>query len=221
MFQDEAFRTRHCLGSVNSVNALRLLVQVVHFFYAYFQVTADQKPLDQPLEQPLDQPLDRPLQQPLPKVCFAIPTGAAGHVTAGLIAKLMGLPIDELVMAVNANDVLHTMMTDGVLVKGADVHHTASPAMDIQVHLYSTCQLILINNSTVYAHCLQITFTCALCMQSCVYLVALCMYRALTSEMALPHALCACLAAHLHVLYILLLFRVHACVCISSELYSA
>jgi threonine synthase len=123
VFQDEAFRTQHCLGSVNSVNALRLLVQVVHFFYAYFQITADHPPLEQPLT------------QPLPEVSFSIPTGAAGHVTAGLIAKLMGLPIDKLVMAVNANDVLHTMMTDGVLVKGADVHHTASPAMDIQVSL--------------------------------------------------------------------------------------
>jgi threonine synthase len=138
VFQDEAFRTQHYLGSVNSVNALRLLVQVVHFFYAYFQVTSQHQPLQHPLHQPLE--------QPLPEVSFAIPTGAAGHVTAGLIAKLMGLPIDKLVMAINANDVLHTMMTDGVLAKGADVHHTASPAMDIQVqslfqYMYYRCQL--------------------------------------------------------------------------------
>jgi threonine synthase len=152
VFQDEAFRTRHCLGSVNSVNALRLLVQVVHFFYSYFQVTAEH----QPLHQPLNQPLKKPLERPLPKVSFAIPTGAAGHVTAGLIAKLMGLPIDKLVMAVNANDVLHTMMTDGVLAKGADVHHTASPAMDIQVGLCSIYML------SPHKHDMRTSFACIL-----------------------------------------------------------
>ena len=63
---------------------------------------------------------------------FSVPSGAAGHVTAGLLAKFMGLPIDSLLIATNANDVLHTMVTLGRLAKTSAVK-TLSNAMDIQV----------------------------------------------------------------------------------------
>ncbi len=62
LFEDTEFRTRHCLGSLNSVNIARVLAQTVHFFYAYFKATAHETR----------------------SVAFSVPTGAAGHVTAGL-----------------------------------------------------------------------------------------------------------------------------------------
>ncbi|CAM9361315.1 unnamed protein product [Phaeothamnion confervicola] len=69
--------------------------------------------------------------KPLPTVSFSIPTGAAGHLTAGLIAKLMGLPVERFVVANNKNHVIDRMLREGVLQVSSFVHHTNSPAMDI------------------------------------------------------------------------------------------
>lgn len=111
-FRDGPFKARHSLGSVNSVNVVRLLVQAVHFFYFYLKLSpaAD-----------------------LEGVQFAVPCGAGGHLAAGLLAVEMGLPV-RLVAAANSNDALHRLLSTGCL-RPADAatRATVSPSMDIQV----------------------------------------------------------------------------------------
>ena len=70
---------------------------------------------------------------PLPSVSFAVPSGNFGNVCAGHVARMMGLPIDQLVVATNENDVLDEFFRTGVyrVRAGADTHETSSPSMDI------------------------------------------------------------------------------------------
>ena len=111
LFRDAAFKRQHRLGSVNSVNVVRLLVQAVHYFYAYCRLAPA---------------ADRVVR-------FAVPCGAGGHLASGLLALQMGLPA-KLIAATNANDALHRLLSSGVLSRGASsVAQTASPSMDIQV----------------------------------------------------------------------------------------
>ena len=68
-----------------------------------------------------------------PKVSFTVPSGNFGNVCAGHVARMMGLPIDRLVVATNENDVLDEFFRTGVyrVRSGADTHETSSPSMDI------------------------------------------------------------------------------------------
>ncbi|PUE47021.1 threonine synthase [Limnohabitans sp. 2KL-1] len=108
---DLDFKRRYKIGTVNSINWARLLAQVVYYFAGYFQAT-----------QSNDQ-----------KVSFTVPSGNFGNVCAGHVARMMGLPIDRLVVATNENDVLDEFFRSGVYrVRGtADTHETSSPSMDI------------------------------------------------------------------------------------------
>ena len=110
-FADKQFKARHSLGSVNSVNVVRLIVQTVHYFYAYLRAAPPGATA---------------------AVEFAVPCGAAGHLSAGLLALEMGLPA-RLVAATNSNDALHRLLSSGELRPGAAVRRTVSPSMDIQV----------------------------------------------------------------------------------------
>ena len=67
------------------------------------------------------------------KVSFAVPSGNFGNICAGHVARMMGLPIDQLVVATNENDVLDEFFRTGVYrVRGsAETHETSSPSMDI------------------------------------------------------------------------------------------
>jgi threonine synthase len=66
-------------------------------------------------------------------VSFTVPSGNFGNVCAGHVARMMGLPIDQLVVATNENDVLDEFFRTGIYrVRGtADTHETSSPSMDI------------------------------------------------------------------------------------------
>ncbi|MFM9922453.1 threonine synthase [Variovorax sp. H27-G14] len=108
---DLGFKRKYRIGTVNSINWARLLAQVVYYFAGYFQATAsDDKP-----------------------VSFAVPSGNFGNVCAGHVARMMGLPIQTLVVATNENDVLDEFFRTGIYrVRGAvDTHETSSPSMDI------------------------------------------------------------------------------------------
>ncbi len=109
MFNDAAFTGRFRLAAVNSINWARLMLQVVYYFYAAVRLGA----------------LDRP-------VSFSVPTGNFGDVFAGHVAARMGLPIGRLIVATNANDILHRALTHGDYSVGT-VAATAAPSMDIQV----------------------------------------------------------------------------------------
>ncbi len=68
-------------------------IQIAHYFYCHVQLTK---------HDPAWQDTTAPSSpSPLPRISFAVPTGAMGHVTAGVIAALMGLPLEELLMATN------------------------------------------------------------------------------------------------------------------------
>lgn len=108
---DLDFKRKYKIGTVNSINWARLMAQVVYYFAGYFQAT----------------------KANTEKVSFTVPSGNFGNVCAGHVARMMGLPIDKLVVATNENDVLDEFFRTGVYrVRGsADTHETSSPSMDI------------------------------------------------------------------------------------------
>ncbi len=110
---DLEFKRKYKIGTVNSINWARLLAQVVYYFAGYFQATRS-----------------APAGA---KVSFAVPSGNFGNICAGHVARMMGLPIDRLVLATNENDVLEEFFRTGVyrVRSSADTHETSSPSMDI------------------------------------------------------------------------------------------
>jgi len=108
---DLDFKRRHRIGTVNSINWARLLAQVVYYFAGYFQAT----------------------QSNHERVSFAVPSGNFGNICAGHVARMMGLPIAQLVLATNENDVLDEFFRTGTYRVRAtsETHETSSPSMDI------------------------------------------------------------------------------------------
>jgi len=104
---DFAFKARHRIGVVNSINWARVAAQVVYYFKAYFAVGEE--------------------------ASFAVPSGNFGNVYAGHVAREMGLPIRKLIVATNENDVLDEFFRTGRyrVRKAAEVKATSSPSMDI------------------------------------------------------------------------------------------
>lgn len=106
LFSDTAFANAVHLTAVNSINFARIAAQCVYYFTATSQLGAP--------------------------ATFVVPTGNFGDVFAGEAAMRMGLPIDKLVVATNANDIMTRALTDGIYVAGHALQ-TLSPSMDIQV----------------------------------------------------------------------------------------
>ena len=108
---DLEFKRKFKIGTVNSINWARLLAQVVYYFAGYIQATTDNKQ----------------------KVSFTVPSGNFGNVCAGHVARMMGLPIDKLVVATNENNVLEEFLRTGVyrVRSSTDTVETSSPSMDI------------------------------------------------------------------------------------------
>lgn len=100
---------RFRISAVNSINWARLMAQVVYYFAAALQLGAPRR-----------------------QVAFAVPTGNFGDVFAGYVASKMGLPVAQLIVATNVNDILHRALTSGDYSAGT-VTPTAAPSMDIQV----------------------------------------------------------------------------------------
>ena len=111
IFGDLEFKEKHALGAVNSINWARVLAQVVYYFYAGFQVVKDTG---------------------TEQFEVAVPTGNFGDIFAGYIAKQMGAPIHRLILATNGNNILSRFINQGDY-STAEVQHSLSPSMDIQV----------------------------------------------------------------------------------------
>jgi threonine synthase len=109
MFNNHRFRDRVRLSGVNSINWGRIVAQIVYYFTAAVS-----------------------LGSPHRKVSFTVPTGNFGDIFAGYCAKAMGLPIDRLIIATNANDILRRTMDTGRYEMDG-VAPTISPSMDIQI----------------------------------------------------------------------------------------
>ncbi|POR49463.1 L-threonine synthase [Paraburkholderia eburnea] len=108
---DHAYKAQQKIGTVNSINWARVVAQVVYYFAGYFAAT---KSNDE-------------------RVSFTVPSGNFGNVCAGHIARMMGLPIEKLVVATNENDVLDEFFRTGIyrVRASAETYHTTSPSMDI------------------------------------------------------------------------------------------
>jgi len=109
MFADKSFSKEIKMSGVNSINWARIIAQSVYYFYSYFLIEENNKPIN-----------------------FSVPTGNFGDVYAGYLAKKMGLPINKFVVATNQNDILHRAITSGTY-KAEKVIETISPSMDIQI----------------------------------------------------------------------------------------
>ena len=110
LFADAGFRARVNLSSVNSINWGRVLMQAVHYFHGYFQV--------------VDKVGD--------PVAFSVPTGAFGNLFGGYLARAMGLPVSDFIIANNPNAAIHRTLAQGVFAK-KDLVRTVSSAIDIVV----------------------------------------------------------------------------------------
>ncbi|RBP51363.1 threonine synthase [Arenicella xantha] len=109
-FRDQSFLPDgRQLVAVNSINWARIMAQIVYYFYASLALGGPHRP-----------------------VSFAVPTGNFGDIFAGYLAKQMGLPIEQLVIATNANDILHRCISANDHSKHA-LHQSLSPSMDIMV----------------------------------------------------------------------------------------
>jgi threonine synthase len=128
---DLDFKRKYKIGTVNSINWARLLAQVVYYFAGYIQATEVAPTLGTAVSSlpPEGAAASRGGQ----KVSFAVPSGNFGNVCAGHVARMMGLPIDKLVVATNENDVLDEFFRTGTyrVRAAADTHETSSPSMDI------------------------------------------------------------------------------------------
>jgi threonine synthase len=109
LFNDLEFRDKINLSAVNSINWARVMAQIVYYFTAALALGAPDR-----------------------RVSFSVPTGNFGDVYAGYIANQMGLPIEQLVVATNVNDILSRTLSSGEYKVGETIP-TISPSMDIQV----------------------------------------------------------------------------------------
>ena len=135
---DLAFKRQYRIGTVNSINWARLLAQVVYYFAGYFQATEEAPTLPAARgslpPEGANSPRGGPSENcPPTTVSFTVPSGNFGNVCAGHVARMMGLPIAQLVVATNENDVLDEFFRTGVyrVRASADTHETSSPSMDI------------------------------------------------------------------------------------------
>ena len=107
LFIDDELQQHTSLTAINSINWARLMAQVVYYFWAYLQI--DEKEIN-----------------------FIVPSGNFGNVFSANVAKKMGLPINQLHITTNQNDILHSSIEKGLMKKNA-VTQTYSPSMDIQI----------------------------------------------------------------------------------------
>ncbi len=106
---DAAFKAKHRIGAVNSINWARVAAQVVYYFKGYFAVTKTDSE----------------------RVSFAVPSGNFGNIYAGYVARSMGLPIKRLILATNENNVLEEFFRTGKYKTRRKAKETSSPSMDI------------------------------------------------------------------------------------------
>ncbi len=108
-FEDLKFKDETSLSAINSINWVRLLPQIVYYFYSALKIGVPDK-----------------------EIAFSVPTGNFGNILAGWMAKKIGLPISKLICGSNQNDILTRFFKNG-LMERKNVLPSYSPSMDIQV----------------------------------------------------------------------------------------
>lgn len=107
-FDDQELKQTIGLNSANSINISRLLAQICYYFEAFAQLTSKQRE----------------------QLVISVPSGNFGDLTAGLLAKTMGLPIKRFIAATNANDTVPRYLETGKWEPHKTVA-TISNAMDV------------------------------------------------------------------------------------------
>jgi len=107
-FDDEELKHALKLNSANSINISRLLAQICYYFEAVAQLP----------------------QEALNQLVVSVPSGNFGDLTAGLLAKSLGLPVKRFIAATNANDTVPRFLSDGEWDPKKTVA-TLSNAMDV------------------------------------------------------------------------------------------
>ncbi|KAJ3262969.1 threonine synthase [Chytriomyces hyalinus] len=128
-FGDLEFKNKYSLAAVNSINWARILAQTTYYFVSYLSLI---KELGLEDEKDISK---------LPRINYSVPTGNFGDILAAYYAKRMGLPLGDLIIATNSNDILHRFIETGIYEKPSSpsanpsdaVKITHSPAMDILV----------------------------------------------------------------------------------------
>lgn len=108
-FLDEELNKKLNLTSANSINVARFLPQAFYYFHAYAQLAKQGKARN---------------------VVFCVPSGNFGNITAGLIAKRMGLPVKRFIAANNSNDIFFEYLQTGKYNPRPSVQ-TIANAMDV------------------------------------------------------------------------------------------
>lgn len=109
-FADQSFLPEgRPLVAVNSINWARIMAQIVYYFYSAVALGSPARP-----------------------VSFAVPTGNFGDIFAGYLAHRMGLPIQQLVIGTNANDILHRTISANDHSQ-RELIHSLAPSMDIMI----------------------------------------------------------------------------------------
>ena len=106
-FLDDEINSKMKLSSANSINIARLIPQSFYYFNAYKQIKEKSK-----------------------EIYFSIPSGNLGNLTAGLMAKKMGLPVSKFIGATNSNSIFTEFIESGEYVPRSSVE-TLSNAMDV------------------------------------------------------------------------------------------
>lgn len=107
-FDDQALREEIGLNSANSINISRLMAQICYYFEAAAQMTKAERD----------------------NLVISVPSGNFGNLTAGLLAKALGLPIKRFIAATNANDTVPRYLETGKWEPKPTVA-TTSNAMDV------------------------------------------------------------------------------------------
>ena len=108
-FEDLTFKDQYSLSAINSINWVRLLPQIVYYFYSGLKVGA-----------------------PDQEIAFSVPTGNFGNILAAWMAKKIGFPVSKLICGSNQNDILTRFFNNGIMER-KNVVPSFSPSMDIQV----------------------------------------------------------------------------------------
>jgi len=111
LFADVKFKAKYHLRAINSINFVRILAQAVYYFYAYLKL---------------------PEAVRAGGINVSVPTGNFGNIFSGYLAKKMGVPINQLVLATNENNILERFIREGMY-KPEGFKSTHSPSMDIQI----------------------------------------------------------------------------------------
>ncbi|MGB5446298.1 MAG: threonine synthase [Psychromonas sp.] len=107
-FDDQELKQAIGLNSANSINISRLLAQICYYFEAFAQLSVEQRN----------------------NLVVSVPSGNFGDLTAGLLAKSLGLPIKRFIAATNENDTVPRFLRDGSWDPKATIA-TLSNAMDV------------------------------------------------------------------------------------------